>query len=587
MFVKLAHRCSAQPLVCHALFLVCTLITLLVLGYHFGTFDQFVHIAFLKKYADPTLYARDAFINAMWTENYSYFWYLFVPFQWAGILEPTLFAVYVLTTYLAFWKLWDLSLLLFNHPPAALLSTLALSMPHLGFAGFPIFEFSLLNRTFALPFTLWILIFYLKRRYWLAFALAGLLFNFHVLSVNFVMAMMVMDLGLRVLQNWRMRRWADGQMGPLSPAHFLTRTINEPLNNLLTSLPIFLALASPVLIWRFGNQAAHAAFNPEWFGVVARGSLFNLFFLISPHIHIIFVTLSGLSTLALYFLARRKTQAQSAEHERSIRHFLLAVVLILAVQAITVLVYPIDIINQLQVIRVGMWATIFSYLYFGYYIIHRWQAGRWKAIDTVVQAAAYVISPLPFAPLAVWGWLHWERWWRARIVLSVVTAVTLLAISVTIVLQLRLWQPGLAIYGPNTSWEQIQLCARQQTPKAAVFLVPPEKWWLYTSEWRAFSERSTVATHAELLMIALAPGYYDEWKSRFVQVAPGVIEKFDGNFFDNQVMVKEAFYGLPPSELLRVAAEYGADYIVLEQPYTIDLPALNCGNPDYAIYQVK
>lgn len=587
MFLQLAQLCYTRPLVRHALFLVCTLTTLGVLGYYFGTFDQFVHIAFLKKYADPTLYAKDAFINAMWTENYSYFWYLFVPFQRAGILEPVLFGVYVLTTYLAFWKLWDLSLLLFNHPPATLLSTLAFAMPHLGFAGFPIFEFSLLNRTFALPFTLWILIFYLKKRYWVAFALAGLLFNFHILSVNFVMAMMVGDLGLRVLQGWWAREKGIIEAEGQSPLHPFTLSKTNALFNLLSGLSIFLILASPVLIWRFTNPAANVALNPEWFGVMARGSLFNLFYLISPHIHIIFVTLSGVSTLALYFLARRKTHAQSPEHEDSIRHFLLAVVLILVVQAVTVLVYPINIINQLQVIRVGMWATIFSYLYFGYYILQRWQVGRWKLADTLVQAATYVISPLPFAPLAVWGLLHWERWRRVRITLSVVVAVTLLAVSVGVVLQLRLWQPGLALYGPNTAWEQIQTCARTQTPKEALFLVPPEKWWLYTSEWRAFSERSAVVTHAELLMIALAPAYYDEWKSRFVQTAPDVIERFDGDFFANQIMVKEAFYRLPPSEWVRLAQTYNADYIVLEQPHTLDLPMLNCGNAEYAIYEVR
>jgi hypothetical protein len=52
-------------------------------------------------------------------------------------------------------------------------------------------------------------------------------------------------------------------------------------------------------------------------------------------------------------------------------------------------------------------------------------------------------------------------------------------------------------------------------------------------------------------------------------------------------MVKEAFYRLPPSELLRVAAQSGADYIVLEQPHRLDFPALNCGNSQYSIFQVK
>jgi hypothetical protein len=156
-----------------------------------------------------------------------------------------------------------------------------------------------------------------------------------------------------------------------------------------------------------------------------------------------------------------------------------------------------------------------------------------------------------------------------------------------IALSLGLWSPGLYPFGPATAWEQIQTCARDRTAKDALFITPPEKWWLYGSDWRTFSERATLATHSELLMIALAPRHYDHWKERFVRLSPGAIERFNGNFFENQQIVRDAFYALTPAELLRVAADYDVDYIVLQQPHTLDLPVLDCRNPEYQIFQVE
>jgi hypothetical protein len=87
-------------------------------------------------------------------------------------------------------------------------------------------------------------------------------------------------------------------------------------------------------------------------------------------------------------------------------------------------------------------------------------------------------------------------------------------------------------------------------------------------------------------MIALAPSHYDYWKERFTQLAPGAIEQFAGDFFANQRIVKAAFDTLTEADLLRIAGRYGVDYIVLEQPRTLGLPALDCRNPEYTLYQV-
>ena len=191
MLLSLAARLHRRPIDRYAFFLLATLVTILIMGYHFGTFDQFAHIPYLKKFADPALFPNDGFIGLR-HESYSYFWRAFVPLRQLTpgsdtLLQWTLLAGHFAVTYLTFVMFWGLSWDLFQNPLAALLSTLAFIVPHLGFAGFPQFEFSLLNRTFALPFALWAIRLYLQGRPGRAFLLAGLLFNIHVITVVFVL----------------------------------------------------------------------------------------------------------------------------------------------------------------------------------------------------------------------------------------------------------------------------------------------------------------------------------------------------------------------------------------------------------------
>ena len=157
-------------------FLTAALLSILLIGYHFGTFDQIVHIPFLKATADPSLYPGDAFV-ALRTPPISYFWYFFVPFYRWGSLEVTMFAAHVLATTLTFAAFWRLSLTLFGDPVAGTLAVITFIFPHFGFLGFPVIEFSLLNRTFVLPFLLFVIDLYLSRHYVRAFLLLGLTFQ--------------------------------------------------------------------------------------------------------------------------------------------------------------------------------------------------------------------------------------------------------------------------------------------------------------------------------------------------------------------------------------------------------------------------
>ncbi len=188
--LALADRLAKKTLLRHIIFLGVTLVTIWISGYHFGTFDQVVHIPFLKKLADPGLYPTDPFLNLR-SEHYSFFWLMFIPAYRAGILEPVMFAVHMLATYGLVWMFWEFTDTLFHNNLANLFSLVLLVSPHLGMPGFQIVEFSLLNRTFVLPFILGAIILYLRRLYVPAFLLLGVMFNIHVIYVGFAVTMIL------------------------------------------------------------------------------------------------------------------------------------------------------------------------------------------------------------------------------------------------------------------------------------------------------------------------------------------------------------------------------------------------------------
>ena len=154
---RLAAQLAQSAWKRHLLFLLAALCSIAFIGYHFGTFDQDVHIPSLKATADPTLFRNDPFLELR-SQHYSYFWFFFIPLYRAGLLEPAMLITHIVTIYLTFWAIWVLSDTLFHNPLAALLAVLAFIFPHLGYGGFPLLEFSLLNRAFVLPFLLWAII---------------------------------------------------------------------------------------------------------------------------------------------------------------------------------------------------------------------------------------------------------------------------------------------------------------------------------------------------------------------------------------------------------------------------------------------
>lgn len=541
----------------YLLFAALTAFTIGFMGYHVGTFDQAVHFPYLKKFVDGSLYPNDPFLDMRLTK-YTFFWFPFEWFYQRGVLEVSMFLIHIASTYGTFWALWNLAGTLFHRALASFLAVLIFAFPHMTFGGWTIIEFSLLNRTFVLPFLLLAINYFLQRRYIIAFALVGLMFNLHVIFANFVIAMFA----LHAVLAWRemaLKKIAQGAIA-------------------------FFAAASPVLLWKASGPTTDFHLRPNELSVVAMAEQANNYYFFAPSIPILIATLSGFSAIALFFILRRNLP--TTETHRTMLHFMIAMLIVLAVEVVTAQWLPIEIILELQIIRAGVFTLILSLLYLASYLAESYAARGDRDFNLNLLTAVSIFSFLEVLPLVVWllerifaaGRKQWA------------TAVIVVGLNVgafAYALNLGVWHPGIYIFGRETPWREAQVWARENTPKNAMFIAPPYMWGFYESEWRVFSERPMVAALSDLLQIALSLDSERSWTPRFEDLAPGALAQFRGNFFDNVGITARAFYTLSDADWTRLAEKYGASYLVLEKPHRSAKFPVVYENSQFFIYRLR
>jgi hypothetical protein len=268
--------------------------------------------------------------------------------------------------------------------------------------------------------------------------------------------------------------------------------------------------------------------------------------------------------LALFFIARQ--DAPAPEYDRTVTNFVYALILVLLAQIVTSQWLPIVIVIESQIIRAGIFTLVFAYLYFANYLARRYASSEPATLDLHLLTGATIFSIVGFVPPLVWAA---QRWFSSRRVLKW-AVVKVLGVGVPLgayvfTAQVALWYPGIYIFPHQTLWYETQVWARNNTPKDAIFITPPNEWWVFESDWRVFSERSTVVSYSDLLEASVVLEYVDVWKTRFDAIAPGAIRRFQGNVVENIQIAGAAYSQLSDEDLMRVAKQYGATYVVVEK----------------------
>ncbi len=538
MLQRLANLVATSKLARHAYFLAAACIAISAIGYYFGTFDDNIHIPFLFKAIDPGLYPSDPFMALRYV-HYSYFWYVFQPFVRWGVLEPVLFLFHILTTYLTFWMIYLLSDTFFRNRLASFLTVLAFIFPHIALPGFPVFEYSILNRTVVLPFLLLALVLYLRRRTFPAFFLLGVLANLHFLSAGYVLSMVLLDSILRIRQTgWK---------------------------PVLGGMLLFITGALPVLLWKTNNTPYDFSLRPDVVDFASRTLQLPIYQFFSLYPVVLINDLSGIACVALWYIGKRALP--SPDQRQVLRNFMLAIGLVLIVQIVTTYLLPITILLQLQISRAGVLWLILSYVCFAGWLASRVSSTSRLKPSELLTTGTLIVSPHPAAPLIILGLSRWVNRGRWRGYLSAGVIVGLMALTMVFADRTNFWKPGIYIYGPSSPWKDAQVWAKNHTPIDARFITPPQIYSFYLPDWRVFSQRSPVVTMTESLEVSFDPPFMDGWLARFNDVAPGVAAQFNGDLAENLKLTAEAYNHLSPQAYLTIARKYRADYLVVLKEY--------------------
>lgn len=556
MFKHTAEHFSSHALHRQLLFFGLALLAITIHGYHFGTFDQVFHITFLKKFVNPNLYPGDPFLSLRWY-HFSYFWFGFIPALKAGILEIVILLVHLFTIHATLWMFWVLSETLFKNHQASLLLVLALAFPHIGLPGFQIIEFSLLNRTFVLPFLLGAITLYLKGKKTLAFLIVGMMYNLHVIYATFVLCMFLMDSFLR----------------------FKFRSLWRDILGFLA----FLLAAAPVILWRSQTGSGiDLTLRPEILDLSTKGLLFTVYYPIGPMSFAIGNFLAGVGSLWAYLLGDRAAP-QSRMHS-TMRHFAAAIGVVLLIALVTSYWLPITILIQMQLLRAAVFMLYFGMVYLSFFLVKQFENGRISSSLFSLLATSFILLISPIFTIFLWELRTLLRKKYAAVV-GMVAVVLLQAIVLFVSMRSRLWAPGFYLYGPQSDWQEAQEWARENTPLDATFITPPHIFWHYVPDWRVFSERSSVVTIPEMMEIPFDPGYAESFKMRFEALAPGALAAFNGNYMQNLEITRVSFYTHETEDFRALGCQFSANYLVLEKPNQAELE-IAYQNDSFWIYRI-
>jgi hypothetical protein len=121
------------------------------------------------------------------------------------------------------------------------------------------------------------------------------------------------------------------------------------------------------------------------------------------------------------------------------------------------------------------------------------------------------------------------------------------------------------------NWIDVQIWAADNTPKDADFIIPPQK-----QGFRIYAKRSIFADWKDGTMASFSTEFGELWLARMHEFSVDPI---------SQLSVTEGYEKLKTQDFLRIAKQYGQDYVVVDSQQRLSLPEVH-GNAEYRIYKL-
>ncbi len=597
---------------------VLTLHSLLLNGYFYGYGFNYIPFGYnlppIFFRLDPALYPLDMYIRSSIHHN-TYFFNIIVFLTKYIAIEKAAFALSVTCLYITLLAIFYLTLVVFKNKTsgylAILLYSFGLRQWSLGEPG--IYCNFLDAAIIAYPVLMFALAFFLKKRYFVSLFLTGLIFNIHLpyaLNLLFIFSCFFL---------WQYR---------LLNIRFIVKAV---LSILIPALPFFRMLPS-LLRPKYYSQ--------EWFQAIQTGEWFHhLPSCWDLNHYVRFLLFAGLTAFSIY-------KIQNSDKRRTITALFSSLLLLCTLGTIFTEVFPTPFFIQLHVWNYGTWIFYLAAIAcIAGLLVSQWNnnINRQFSIIAIVPVIAGYIQPYWIMPLLavmllstsfkdnmclrlksfrtiailVLTYLVFSAFlpelrigmaYTGKFAALVLVCIFMFVISTSLLTKrFTAYAPGKKLLiasilflvffdlsyvyrqnGVNLNykgysksntppWIDAQLYARDHTPKGALFIVPP-----YLEGFNVFSRRSIFGDWIIGTTCVWGDNSYaSEWLNRMELLGWDT-----SRVMKNFQQVKHGYNSLTDKQIMKIAKQYSASYIVFEKTKKLDLP-IEYKNSEFIIYRTE
>ncbi len=508
-------------------------------SYTFGLHNHSMQIPFLHMSHQTELFPQDRFMESM--RNYfSYFWVVvaFVT-KWVPV-EPLFVAGHIVTKLIGYTAIFFLGKklcpLAWWAPYLAVWMNLSIQSD---IGGESLHWFYFAHTTFATALGYWALYFLIDRKWILGFVLSGFIFNIHAMQSAYL-GLMAGFMALPALYKREKSAWV--------------------------ALPSFFLAALPGLWWMLSSSSLGSpedlaelikAFYPVHFfpsgfeekeitetWIVVLSFLFVLPFYFKNREGLL-LSLAATSILFLwsiggFILESNPPGSLIKLHVYRSSSYLVTIVLLLWS---TVLSYVL--------LRIRPRFTLPSFLSLMAFVS---VAGAWKYIDWDKDLFMHLLwmTTLVFAtfPVLIKKWQHADK----------LLYLPVLFLAIFYGMQLKNQYHGERWYQPmRDDWFDVQKWIEANTPESAIFVTPPD-----AQGFRIYSKRTTLFEWSDGAAMLWDKEYAPYWKEWYEEAGAEWQDEY--NYFI-WVRIGSAWLKKGEEEIVNIALEEGADYLVLRKPY--------------------
>lgn len=523
--------------------------------YHFGQWNHYISLPWLKDLINPALYPGDVLIEQRQNSPTLYYYLLAaIAPLFQNNFSILFFVVYAFTLAATFFAIYYLALSVFKSQRSAWLALLLLSFTFPVLGDVRIWDSMLMERSLALPWLLISLALMLRRRYVPAVLLQALAFNFHALSTFHII--LFSWSGMLLWQGWK---W-----------HYLKFAA------------IFLAFVSPVLYLKLAHSSGDSLINFShiWMEVMQIRNAHHIF--ISHESG--FVILKSLAVIMAYFYLLKRYFQQHSTY-RFFWGFGIAGVAMLATGIVFTEVMPVRLIIQLQFLRSFVFFTIAFFILWagivrstrsagvgilGLVVAAQYFYGQWPkaAVAIAVMVTAWYF--LTYTPRHIAGGIKWP--FKAKL------SFLLVPLSIYVIgavggyyknsgLELNYWEN-------NNAYANVGDWLKKNTSPGALLIAPPQEAGL-----RLLSERSCYGEWYDGTKAFFSESYARHWHQCMQKLRTPDPQSLKKDFRKN----KEQDFRVLADSLHRHHAQL---YVIQYADTPLDLPRLY-KNEKFAVYHLS